>query len=208
MFIDEIAYVLFAIGFVGVLTLYMTISVFYNYRKNLKKKENIDIYGIISGGILPLGAVGIYLFIISLIGQITWPLPGSYNILFFDPLMSLSIVLIGFAWSVSSRIKIHYVGLFSLLVGLMTIDYGITGYMIGLTQSPLAFMGLFVTFGIVGVLAFPVSLIMDNQPGKTSSHPKLWFSLVALFWIFLILATVIAFLVAGLSLYPHLSTPP
>ncbi len=208
MFIDEIAYVLFAIGFVGVLTLYMTISVFYNYRKNLKKKENIDIYGIISGGILPLGAVGIYLFIISLIGQITWPLPGSYNILFFDPLMSLSIVLIGFAWSVRSRIKIHYVGLFSLLVGLMTIDYGITGYMIGLTQSPLAFMGLFVTFGIVGVLAFPVSLIMDNQPGKTSSHPKLWFSLVALFWIFLILATVIAFLVAGLSLYPHLSTPP
>ena len=208
MFIDEIAYVLFAIGFVGVLTLYMTMSVFYNYRKNLKKKENIDIYSIISGGILPLGAVGIYLFIISLWGQFTWPLPGSYNILFFDPLMSLSIVLIGFAWSVRSRIKIHYVGLFSLLVGLMTIDYGITGYMIGLTQSPLAFMGLFVTFGIVGVLAFPVSLIMDNQPGKTSAYPKLWFSLVLLFWIFLILATVIAFLVAGLSLYPHLSTPP
>ncbi len=208
MFIDEIAYVLFAIGFVGVLTLYMTVSVFYNYRKNLKKKENIDIYGIISGGILPLGAVGIYLFVISLWGQLTWPLPGSYNILFFDPLMSISIVLIGFAWSVRSRIKIHYVGLFSLLVGIMTIDYGITGYMLKLTQSPLAFMGLFVTFGIVGILAFPVSLIMDNQPGKTSSHPKLWFSLVALFWIFLILATALAFLIAGLSLYPHLSTPP
>ncbi|MGC8479374.1 MAG: hypothetical protein ACP5M9_01760 [Candidatus Micrarchaeia archaeon] len=50
MFIDELAYVLFAIGFVGILTLYMTLSVFYNYRKNVKKKGNIDIYQIISGG--------------------------------------------------------------------------------------------------------------------------------------------------------------
>ncbi|MGC8479375.1 MAG: DUF981 family protein [Candidatus Micrarchaeia archaeon] len=96
----------------------------------------------------------------SLWGQLTWPLPGSYNILFFDPLMSLSIVLIGFAWSVRARIKIHYVGLFSLIVGLMTIDYGITGYMLRLTQSPLAFMGLFVAYEIIGILAFPVSLMM------------------------------------------------
>ena len=208
MFIDELAYILFAIGFVGVLTLYMTISVYYNYRKNIKKKNNIDIYEIISGGILPIGAVGIYLFVVALWGQFTWPLPGSYNMLFFDPLMSLSIVLIAFAWSIRTKHKMHYVGLFSLLVGLMTIDYGITGYVLGLTQSPLAFMGLFVSYGLVGVFAFPVTIIMDNQPGKTSSHPKVWFVLVLLFWLFLILATLLAFTVAGLSLYPHLSTPP
>ena len=208
MFIDEIAYVLFAIGFVGVLTLYMTVSVYYNYRKNIKKKDNIDIYSIISGGLLPIGAIGIYLFIISLWGQLTWPLPGSYNILFFDPLMSLSIVLIGFAWAVKTKHKMHYVGLFSLLVGLMTIDYGITGYLLNLTQSPLGFMGLFVAFGLVGVFAFPVSLVLDNQPGKTSSHPRVWFFFVLMFWIFLIIASVLAFMIAGLALYPHLSTPP
>ncbi len=207
MFIDNLAFMLFVLGFVSLLTLYMTLSVFLNWRKGGKSRR-MDIYSIVSGGILPLGALGVYLFISGVYSQLTWPLPGSYNILFFDPLVGLAIVLIGFALSIQARLKMHYVGLLSLLVGFMTIFYGINGYFIGLTQSPIAFVDLYLAFGVAGILAFPVSLILDLEPGRTSKHPQLWAAVLVLFWIALIAAALMSFLIGGASVSPHLTTAP
>ncbi len=203
-FVDPLAYLLFVLGFVGILTLYMTISVFLSYRKSKK----VDMYDTMSGGILPLGALGAYMFIVSLWGQMTWPLPGAYNMLFFDPLISLGMVLMGFAWSIRARVKMHYVGLFSLLAGLMTIFYGITGYHIGLTQSPAAFAMLFMAFGVAGVFAFPVTLIIDLEPGRTSEHPKFWVAMLVLFWLSLIAAILMSFTIGAVAVQGHLLTPP
>ena len=204
MFVDNLAYLLFALGFVGVLTLYMTIGVFMSY----KKTKKLNIYDMVSGGILPLGLLGAYLFIMAVVGQLEWQLPGPYNMVFFDPLAALSIVLIGFAWSIRSKLKMHYVGLLSLMAGLMVIFYGLNGYAIGLTQSPTAFLVLYVAFGFVGILSFPVSLIMDLKPGITSNYPQIWTAFLVLFWIALIIATVMSFLIGGAAIAPHFASPP
>ncbi len=202
--IDNLAFLLLSLGFVGFLTLYMTAGVYKEYRK----RRRMDIYSTISGGILPLGALGVYLFIMGIVGQLTWPLPGSYNILFFDPLVGLGIVLIGFAYSVRTGIPMHYVGLLSLLLGVMVIYYGVEGFSIGLTQAPMALLGLFISFGLTGIFAFPVSLILDLEPGRTSKHPKVWFLMLVLFWVFLFTASVLSYVIGALAVPGHLLTPP
>ena len=189
--IDNVAYLLFALGSIGVFTLYMTVNVFLKYTEN----KDVDMYKAISSGIIPLAVLGAYVFIVALYGQLTWPLPAPYDQALFNPLISVSLVIVGFTLSAWKKQKMHYVGLFSLLAGLATLFYGIQDYSAGLTQIPTAFAILYVSFGMVAVLAFPVSLIMDLRPGKTRNHPRIWGALLALFWMFLIIAIMTAFLV-------------
>ena len=186
----DIGFLLFLLAFVAVLTLYMTLRVFLEW--NSSKQANM--YAIMSGGILPLGLIGAYFFIISVYGQIYQPLPAPLNNLVFDPLISLSLVLIGFVWSIRANLKMEYVGLLALLLGAITMYYGYLGYTAGITQSASQFFFIYLVFGITGILAFPVTLIIDFKPGKVSKHPQIWGALLALFCVFLILGILMALL--------------
>lgn len=186
----DIGYLLFLLGFVGVLTLYMTLRVFVEWNKS----KRIDMYGVMSGGILPLGLIGAYFFVISIYGQLYQPLPSPLNTLVFNTLLSLSLVLIGFVWSIRANVKMEYVGLLALLLGLLTIYYGYQGYTLGLTQSASQFFLIYFVFGIIGMLAFPVSLIIDLKPGNVSKHPQAWGAFLALFCMFLLLGIMMALL--------------
>jgi putative membrane protein len=204
VFVDDLAYELFVLGFVAVLTLYMTLSVYFTF----KRSKKADMYDVIDGAVLPLGLLGIYLFIMAVAGQLSWPLPGAFNMVYFDPMVSLAMVLIGFAYSIRARLKMHYIGFFSLLVGIMTIYYGVIAYSLKLSLSPLGLFGLFFSFGAVAVLAFPVSLILDLKPGLTSEYPKVWVALLVLFWIALLVAALVAFFTGFSAVPAHFSNPP
>jgi putative membrane protein len=203
-FIDDLVLELFSIAFVGLLTLYMVVGAYFGYRK----KGTKDLYDHIRPGIIPLAVLGVLILILGLYGEMTWPLPGSYNILFYDPYVMLGVVLIGFTISVELKQKLHYVGLLSMAAGLSLLAYSTFGYSIGLTQSPLALFGLYLAFGSAGILAFPVTLMIDSLVATKARITVPWKVVMILFWLALLTATVLAALLGVAALQAHLITPP
>ncbi|MCL5008475.1 MAG: DUF981 family protein [Candidatus Marsarchaeota archaeon] len=202
-FIDNLAYSLFMLSFAGFILLYTISSVYMAYRKN---KKDFGVY-LRSAGV-PLGLIGAYMLIVGLWGQFTWPLPGSYNILFYDPFISFGILLMGFALSVRYNVRLEYVGFLGLLVGVMVIIYGIEGYGIGLTSAPMALLGLYFLYGVTGILSYPVALVVERLPGLKKNPWIGWYILIALFWIVLLFASLLAGYIGSAAISSHLISPP
>lgn len=206
-FIDDLGVELFTLIFVAVLTLYMTLGVYVGYRKDGEK----DIYAHISPGIIPLAIVGFFIVIMGLFSEMDWPFPGgtaAYNILFGDPYVMLGVVILGFTISIQYRRKLQYVGLLALLVGIMGIWYGISGYNLGMTKEPIVLLGMYLSFGFAGILAYPVTLILDWIPGSKPNVWKGWMIFLVLFWICLVIAVITTGLTAFPAIASHLASPP
>ncbi len=203
VFIDNVAYSLFLLSLAGFIVLYLLGSVFWEFRKGKK-----DFEACIAGASVPLMLVGLYMVITGAYGQFTWPLPGSYNILFYDPLVSFGLVILALALAIRFKTRYDYVGFFALLVGVMTIFYGIQGYSIGLTLVPEALLGLYVFFGIAGIFAYPVSLIMERLPGLKKNPWKGWYLCLAIFFLAMLAASLISGYIAIEAIPAHLLNPP
>ncbi len=204
VFIDNLAYSLFSISFASFLLLYTIISMYLVYRKGSKNYQEY-----LGSSSVPLLLIGIYMVIQAIWGQITWPLPGSYNIIFYDPLLSLGLLLVGFFVAVRSKVRLEYVGFFGLLVGIMVIVYGIQGYQIGLTSAPLAMATMYILYGLSGILAYPVSLIADRLPGHKKGTVWIgWYVLLAAFCIVLLLAGLLSAGTGYFAVSQHLIKAP
>lgn len=157
-FVDTLAFQLFTLAFVSGLLFYSGIVGYDTYRKFGPRRtlEHLKAQAI------PLGAIGVVVGSIGLWGEIVWPLPGSYNILFFDPYLLLGTVLIGFAVCVIFRWRTQYVGLLAAMTGLLSIYYGANAYNLGLTKEPLAMFLLYVAMGGTAIFTFPVTLWIDR----------------------------------------------
>ena len=116
-FIDILTSQLFAMGFAGLTILYFTIQSILLYRKG-KKAE-----GIIRSAAVPLMVLGLYAFLSGVYGQFVWPLPESYNILFYDVLTLAGLFFIATAWSLYKGLRLQHLGFLALLLGAMTIFY-------------------------------------------------------------------------------------
>ncbi|MGD0728778.1 MAG: DUF981 family protein [Candidatus Micrarchaeaceae archaeon] len=203
VFIDNLAYSLFAISFAGFLILYTIISIYLAYRKKQK-----DFSSYLKSAIVPLAFIGIYMLLMGLWGQFTWPLPGSYNTLFYDPLISFGILLLTFSISIKYNVKLQYVGFLGLMVGIMVIGYGITGYQIGLTAAPVALLLMYLFYGFAGIFSYPTALIADRLPGFKKNFWKGWHLMLILFLAFILLASCISAFVGAAALTQHLITAP
>jgi putative membrane protein len=115
------------------------------------------------GSVAPVGFVGGFALALGFWGDLAWPLPGAYNILFGDVYVLFGIVLMGFAVSVLLGTKLQYLGILSLVAGVAVIEYGYQGYLLGLTKEPLQMFGLYGAFGLAAVLAFPATLVADRM---------------------------------------------
>ncbi|MCL4388138.1 DUF981 family protein, partial [Candidatus Marsarchaeota archaeon] len=120
VFIDDLALELFMLALAGIVSLYTTASAYRYYRANGVKgiKESMR------PGAVPLGLLGIIMLILGLFGEMTWPLPGSYNTLFYDPFVLISITITGISIALWFRQNMQYVGIFALFSGLLAIYYG------------------------------------------------------------------------------------
>ena len=202
-FIDNLAYELMAISFSGFVLLYTISQMYLVYRKHGKSfGEHLR------NASVPLGILGAYLLLMGVWGQFSWTLPGSYNILFYDPLVSLGILLVAFAVAVRTGAKLEYVGFLGLLVGIMTIMYGVEGYSIGLTQAPLALLAMYFFYGAAGIFSYPVSMIADRLPGLQKRVWPGWTVILVIFWVLILVASLLSAFV-GLSAVPaHLLSAP
>jgi putative membrane protein len=202
-FIDNLAYGLFSISFASFLLLYTVISMYLVYRRGNRKYSDY-----LNSASVPLLLIGLYMIVQALWGQFTWPLPGSYNVLFYDPLLSFGLLLVGFFFAVRYKVRLEYVGFFGLLVGIMVIIYGIQGYNIGLTSQPLAMLGMYILYGLSGLVAYPVALIADRLPGHSKNVWIGWYLFLALFCILLLLAGLLSAGVGYAAVSQHLINPP
>ncbi len=202
-FIDDLAMELFTLSLVGIVSVYMTASVYLEYRRNGPK----NIEEILKPGVFPLSVLGAVILVMGFYGEMTWPLPGSYNILFFDPYMFIGIILVMMALAIGYRQKLQYVGILAFFAGIIAIYYGANAYIDKMTSSPIAMLGLYIAFGLTGVLTFPTTLIYDMLPGREKVS-KGWTVILVLFWIGLIVSAVLAALTAIKAVPQHLLVPP
>ena len=203
VFIDDLAIELYSLAFVGLLTLYMTLKMYFAYRRGEKNLE-----GHVRSGIIPMTVLGIFILIMGLAGEMTWPLPGQYNILFFDPYVMLGVILVGATVSMLLRQKLQNVGFLTLMVGLMLLDYGYQAYHLGLTSAPIALLGLYSAYGVAAIFAYPVTLLIDGADSKKGKSDIKWTIALVIFWIFLLLASIVAAFVASSAIPSHLLKAP
>ncbi|MDE1865156.1 MAG: DUF981 domain-containing protein [Candidatus Micrarchaeota archaeon] len=203
VFIDNLAYGLFSIGFASFLLLYTVISMYMVYRRGNRVYSEY-----LNSASVPLMLIGLYMVVQALWGQFVWPLPGSYNVLFYDPLISFGLLLVGFFLSVRYKVRLEYIGFFGLLVGFMVIIYGIQGYNIKLTSEPLAMLVMYLLFGLCGIISYPVSLIADRLPGHKKNVWIGWYIFLGLFCLLLLLAGLLSVGVGYAAVSQHLIKAP
>ncbi len=202
-FVDNLAFLLFAISFVGFLFVYLALSSYLSYRRNRKGyREHVK------SASVPLLFLGAYMTIMGIWGQIVWPLPGSYNLLFYDPLTGFGLVLLAFFASSHFKIKMEYAGFFALMNGIALIIYGVNGYMLKMTSSPIALLGMYALYGIAGISSYPLMLALDevDQPKNKFSMKVMLFLIIFSASIFV--ASAIAAFIGVLSVPAHLANPP
>ena len=143
VFVDNVALELLILFFSGMLIIYTTINIYREKKDNKKPETKINI--------IPLFILGLFIFINGIAEEIMWPLPGSYNILFYDPFVLFGMILLGFSISIALKQKLSYIGFFAFLSGIITGVYGLFGYLLNMTQSPQMLLALYVLFGISGI---------------------------------------------------------
>ncbi|HYK94069.1 MAG TPA: DUF981 family protein [Thermoplasmata archaeon] len=172
-------------------------------------------------GAFVLGILGALLAVIAVEGEFVWPLPGAYNIYFFDPLFMLSFLLVAFGVAVWRGLPTHFVGMLSLVTGSGIIFYGVRAYQLGLTKDPFETLLLYLGFGAMGILAYPATLFVDwgvvgpqekgSSPLVTNPvqlYPRLWLAILAIFMVIVVLAGVAAIAYGFSSVWSHLGSPP
>lgn len=217
VFIDNLGFELDALILVTTAAFYTGFWVWWFLAKHDPKKSAQELRG---GGFI-LGFLGVFLSVLGFWGELTWPLPASYNLLFYDPTLLLGLILVGFSACLALRVPTHYLGMVASVSGLGVIYYGTRAYLLGLTQEPLAMFGLFAAFGAMGVLAFPVTLFIDRfvlgnpgaagDPSSTatpSSIPMLWRIPLGLFLAMAVVAGIAALVLGFDTAWSHLAKAP
>jgi putative membrane protein len=224
-FVDTLAFQLFTLAFVSGLLFYSGVVGYVTYIRFGPKRT----FEHLKGQAVPLGAIGVIIAAIGLWGEIVWPLPGPYNILFFDPYVLLGTVLIAFAMTVLFRWRTQYVGLLAAFTGLLSIYYGANAYNLSLTKEPLAMFLLYLAMGGTAVFTFPVTLWLDRfvigpitstdpsegGPSSTatkiaqmSAEVKVLFGLFLVFLLFAAGSAIAALWIGGGALPQHLTAAP
>ncbi|QKR00709.1 DUF981 family protein [Metallosphaera tengchongensis] len=145
---------------------------------------------------VPLLLFGSLIALTGIYGLLVWPLVSSYNILFYDLYPVLGIGIVGIAVAVKYGYKLEGLGFTSLLFGLVTIYYGVQGYLHNMTNEPLALLGLYSLVGLSSIFFYPVTQILDNGKG--------WRIFLVIDAVLLILAALLAGYIGLLAVPEHL----
>ena len=217
-FVDDLTLVLDLLVLIAAAVFY---TAFFVWLHSRRKDLDRALTHLREGGFL-LGVLGGLVGIIALWGELTWPLPGSYNLFFFDPLLMLSLLLLSFWAATWFRLPTHFVGMLGVVVGSGVIYYGARAYILGLTKDPLETFLMYLAFGGVAILSYPATLYVDwfvtgpKVPGvdplpsgsPAPSYPRVWAALLGLFLIVVVLAGIAAVLYGFSTAWGHLQNPP
>jgi uncharacterized membrane protein len=198
---DDLSLVLDLLILVIATVFYTSVLVWFEVRRKDLVRANTHLR---EGAIL-LGLEGLFMGLIAVWGEMTWPLFGQYNVFFFDVVLMLSLVLIAFAAAVWYHFPTHFVGMLAVISGLGVLFYGVRAYDLHLTLDPRDTFYLYLSFGAVAIASYPATLFIDwfvvgptspgSDPlpsGSTPSWPWIWRVLLAGFLLLVILAGIAA----------------
>ncbi len=190
------------------------------------RKDPVRAYSHLRGGAAILGILGLAIGLFAVWGELTWPINGfpgatSYDLFFFDALFLLALLLLAFTVAIWRRLPSHFVGMFSVVVGLGVLFYGVRAYQLNLTEQPLETLLLYLAFGGMAILVYPATLYVDwfvvgpqvpgadpLPSGATPNYPWIWRALLGLFLAAVVLAGVAAVLYGINIVWGHLAAPP
>ncbi len=205
VFIDDLAFELLALSLAALMILYMTLSIYMGYRRTGDK----DMESHLKPGMAPLAILGLVILALGLGGEFVWPLPGAFNILYYDMFTLVGIVIIAFAVTIRLGYKMQYVGLFAAYSGLIAMFYGARAYQLNIIGSETTeLLLMYLAFGAVGILSYPVTLIVDRVPQKGNPKWKGWTVILVLFWIAVIGAMIASGVIGFGAVFQHLASPP
>ncbi len=216
-FIDDLTLVLDLMILVACTVFYTGFMVWLEIRRD----DRIRAQTHLRAGALVLGSLGAVIGLLAIWGEFTWPLPGAYDLFFFDSLALLATLILSFALAVGFRYPTHFVGMLGVVSGFGVMYYGYRAYTLSLTKAPLETLLLFLGFGGVAVLSYPVTLFLDwfvvgpSVPGAdplptdpTPRYPKMWTLFLGLFLLVVVLAGIAALAYGFSSAWAHLASPP
>jgi putative membrane protein len=225
-FTDDLTLVLDLLILVACVTFYTGFLIWLNVRqKDLPRAQSS-----LRMGATLLGGLGAVLGVIALWGEFTWPLAlsfgsgnalASYDLLFFDSLTLLALVLVSFGVAVNLRLPTHFVGMLAVVCGFGVMYYGYRAYTLSLTLEPLETLLLFLGFGAAAVLSYPATLYLDwfvvgpTRPeasplrsDPTPRYPRMWNLLLGTFLLLVVLAGIAALFYGFDTAWAHLAAPP
>jgi len=209
-FIDDLSVIVDLLVLVAVVIFYTGFLVWFH---TLYRKDPARAYTHLREGGFVLALLGGLLGLFALWGEFVWPLtiqtPGGaltvYNIFFFDPLILLSLLLVGFGAAVWAKLPTHFIGLMAVVCGGGVIYYGYQGYNNGLTLDHLETFLLFLVWGVMAIGSYGATLFVDwfvigtQNPNAgplasstTPAFPRMWTVLIFLFLVVVVLAGIAA----------------
>ncbi len=185
VFSDPLAANLALIG-----TMFFGLAAFVVYRFFLgKDKEEVNQ----SFSYFLLGT-GFYALIYGLFYSMLWPEPegGSYSILFGDPLALFGLATLLAGAIIIKKGSLSFAGFFGFFAGIYSIVSGYEGYLLKMTQSPIAMFLLYLGAGVSGILVLPLVLTKNK-----------WIAVLTA--IVLVLTGIVAFVIGIPAVGEHLS---
>ena len=169
-FTDVLGFEIVTLLLVAAVLTYVAVIGYFAMRRN----DATGLRHVLRGAAVPVGGVGLIATGLGFWGELAWPLPGAYNILFSDVYLLFGILLVAFALSAALMLKLQYVGLLGFVAGIVTIFYGFSAYQLNLTKEPLEMLMLYSGFGLAGVLALPATLVVDRYLHHPESTSGFW----------------------------------
>jgi putative membrane protein len=216
-FIDDLTLILDMLVLVSAAVFYTGFFVWLH----AKRQDPVRAQSHLREGAFLMALLGGVIGVVAFWGEFNWPLPGAYNLYFFDPLMMLALLLVAFGVAVAFRLPTHFVGMLGVVIGSGIIYYGTRAYWLGLTKDPLETFLLYLGFGGVAILSYPATLFVDwfvvgpQTPGaaplpsgSTPRYPQMWTIFLGLFLLVVVLAGIAAMAYGFSTAWSHLESPP
>jgi putative membrane protein len=111
---------------------------------------------------------------------LTWPLPGSFNIIFGEMSVFFGVLMLGLAFVVWFSLDLLPIAVYGTLVGIAALILGAQVLGLGLTQAPTLSGVAFLWMGVIGVFSVPMLLLRKSTAFRTFGTAGL--ALAALLW--------------------------
>ena len=182
-FIDPLTVMLLSLGMSALLL------ALYYFRVGSGKKD-------ISSLVVPAFILGLFNAVSGFLMSFTWPLPGSYNMLFGDPLLVLGLLMIAGSYMISKGMDVKALSLLGFLLGIYLLVgmIGITRFNMETGNDWLTATGLYA-FSMLAAIFSPILYLKPKGSNKYAYYFEVFL---------LVVVMLLALLIGYMGFYEHL----